>query len=1198
METSDLFSDRNRFIAALQFAKEHSGKPFDPAEIISLSDTGIPFNIIAQQVVRHARRDLDFLFRQLMNAGEAQRKQALKGHLQRTRQQVLRLIALLQWLQHPHASLTETCSQQKHQVVSTSQKISTVADELFSIHTALQAMLVPDYDTATATDIFTSGRYLRLPRCLDAYVSDPTLQVVSLSPEEIESNQEALNAIIHIQLLETELPSIACEMRVERGRLWWEIPHLATIELILGYQTGEFHWVVLDVTLHVALEPDTPIHPWSVRRQYTEILQNAMTNSETPLVACYNQLQKVCQMLAYQLLKRKLLTMAQASWRFFSLTQSSTTQCEVVYWRDAPCLKELTRSIDPSIALDEIFVQFVKSHDWEGSAVNTLGVHLDETLILKHTPPLYDFETHAVASFDPQLSNLQFDRVLARVVRIQSRYRLELVAMVLHDLFRTQSFVGEDVSVSIDSSNGAPQLLIRLWNHATLVISICARTGRFRFNHTVTLSLSATSLKEVIGAIKSWHIHIMKAMIHDQLDCFFSTISETLDNVQWDSALHSTFQGLTSGLNSLTNAIRTQRALFIPLPDPHIHLLMMIEPTEVIWGILVLSSTPIRFPQSFLVWKRHALIQFKSALDGIVTILGAAPRDALAQLLVHGLPETSVLDISSRWLIDAAALSEVQLHPLGLRNTSWHGFEIQSDASMRLLFDTDTYALALVAKPDSSHTWSTPIATKAAKSDMKALSKGVGALTHCFLRQENLHVYVSKTGEVVLYSPSIRNEAPYSAVVRQWVHVWEGYQAMIGLWPLCQQLNPSELELASKYKKRGISFCSNPMALELKSKSFHTTFTWHQGQFAIVFQPDYLLSIFASHHLQHLPVQCMPDALCVLYDQWTCIQTIQKHVNKSEGIWQASPITAHSLRLVCYNRYFLDIMCAPIVSSHHSIEEEVIYLTFSSFEANSNEPNALCAIPYWTTFMHVLASYHSAPIQLRFPSPDFHPDTQGHVKRGSSEICDETTCMCPLSLFDLFWSTLQKFIHAAHPFVLLKQFALSLPGTLPPHVFDPIKPSQVPKRDDTLDGFLLSNRTHTLYLSLSFKALKISAQLTDSKNSDAEIDDYLESSWPECTKLEPLACMSFGHCLLAVWALHPLIRFEIMSLLAMTHERPQGGTVQWLPLTYTNVPNMYANSYFALLENHTYFARVLFEIQVTSESNVSPFPKRSQHSCS
>ncbi|KAJ4783106.1 Mediator of RNA polymerase II transcription subunit 14 [Rhynchospora pubera] len=239
---------------------------------------------------------------------DSEKKIDLLKFIARTRQRMLRLHVLAKWCQQ--VPLVDYCRQLASTLSIHETCFTQTADSLFFVHDGLQQARAPIFDVPSAIEVFLTGGYSRLPKCIEDLGLQSTLPEAEQKPA-----LKKLNTLVRSKLLETVVPKEVSHISVSDGVATFRVDGEFKILLTLGYR-GHLHlWRILHLELLIG-EKTGPIKLEASRRYALgDDLERRMAVSENPFSILYTILHELCVALLMDTVIRQAQILRQGRWR-------------------------------------------------------------------------------------------------------------------------------------------------------------------------------------------------------------------------------------------------------------------------------------------------------------------------------------------------------------------------------------------------------------------------------------------------------------------------------------------------------------------------------------------------------------------------------------------------------------------------------------------------------------------------------------------------------------------------------------------------------------------------------------------------------------------------------------------------------------------------------------------------------------------
>lgn len=399
---------------------------------------------LLELAIKKTYRELTLLAELLPRKTDMERKIEIMMFANQNRQLYVRLLALVRWAST--ASKVEKCSQIVSFLDKQAMLFTETADTLarLSRETLVGARL-PSFQILPAVEIMTLGTYSRLPLC----IRDRLVPAKPISNAEKREALLRLNHIIQQRLVTSEVPMEMRNIKIEFGRVSFEVPNEFRLTLTLMGDSPSIPWRVLNITILVENKENTNVRELVLPMQLMYIqslIQTHLTESSQPLVEAYKILHSFCLSL----------------------------QLEVLHYQSAQLFLERLREflkIETYVPGSSIVLSYWKNQN-EPSPYRLI-IEIDQKqplkpLQIRHVPELHSrMFTRCI-----QANILSIEKILFYTVQERAKHKLnslrrlfeekagylvceqsELPA-VLHVSFIEPSMPSEQLLISVDMLNG------------------------------------------------------------------------------------------------------------------------------------------------------------------------------------------------------------------------------------------------------------------------------------------------------------------------------------------------------------------------------------------------------------------------------------------------------------------------------------------------------------------------------------------------------------------------------------------------------------------------------------------------------------------------------------------------------------------------------------------------------------------------
>ncbi|KAL5837783.1 hypothetical protein ACOSQ3_014952 [Xanthoceras sorbifolium] len=275
-----------------------------------LGQQTVPFSSLVSRAAEESFSSLKELVEKSKSGEESdtEKKIDLLKYIVRTQQRMLRLNVLAKWCQQ--VPLINYCQQLASTLSSHDTCFTQAADSLFFMHEGLQQARAPIYDVPSAIEVFLTGSYQRLPKC----VEDVGMQS-TLTEDKQKPALKKLDTLVRAKLLEVSLPKEISEVKVSDGtallRVHGEFKALVT----LGYRGHLSMWRILHLDLLVG-ERNGLVKLEELRRHVLgDDLERRMSAAENPFITLYSLLHELCVALVMDTVLRQVQALRQGRWK-------------------------------------------------------------------------------------------------------------------------------------------------------------------------------------------------------------------------------------------------------------------------------------------------------------------------------------------------------------------------------------------------------------------------------------------------------------------------------------------------------------------------------------------------------------------------------------------------------------------------------------------------------------------------------------------------------------------------------------------------------------------------------------------------------------------------------------------------------------------------------------------------------------------
>lgn len=275
-----------------------------------LGQQTVPFSTLVSRAAEESFASLKELVEKSKNGEESDtdKKINLLKYIVKTQQRMLRLNVLAKWCQqvpliHYSQQLASTLS--SHDTCFTQ-----AADSLFFMHEGLQQARAPIYDVPSAIEVFLTGSYQRLPKCIEDMGMQSTL-----TEDQQKPALKKLDTLVRAKLLEVSLPKEISEVKVSNGTALFRVDGEFKVLVTLGYRGHLSMWRILHLELLVG-ERSGPVKLEESRRHVLgDDLERRMSVADNPFITLYSVLHELCVALVMDTVIRQVQALRQGRWK-------------------------------------------------------------------------------------------------------------------------------------------------------------------------------------------------------------------------------------------------------------------------------------------------------------------------------------------------------------------------------------------------------------------------------------------------------------------------------------------------------------------------------------------------------------------------------------------------------------------------------------------------------------------------------------------------------------------------------------------------------------------------------------------------------------------------------------------------------------------------------------------------------------------
>ncbi|XP_022785059.1 mediator of RNA polymerase II transcription subunit 14-like isoform X3 [Stylophora pistillata] len=425
-------------------------------EVSADSGTKINLSMLVDFLLQKTYHDLTVLSELLPRKSDIERKIEIVQFASKTRQQFVRLLALVKWA--ASADRVDKCQAISTILDKQSMLFVDTADMLarMSRETLVKARL-PTFCLPAAVDVLTGGTYPRLPTCIRDKIVPPD----PITTVEKTKTLQRLNQVIQHRLVTSKLPPEMGQMIIADGRVKFRVEHEFEVMLTLMGDDSSIPWRVLSIDFLVqdmeTGDGKSLVH--ALQTQYIhQLVQSRLFAEENPLVDLYKCLHSFCLSLQLQVLHFQAKQLMAERWGDnIRIEEYAIGKTLVVsYWRNKSPVQQGQKT---------------------GHKITICEDSIDDptSLCVQHSPALpFEFNQDCISKVIP--GDLYIEKLLTHTIKAQSNVKLKgLLQMLMQDSSLKSKVTLDDFCPSL-----VIQVMPKPTPAETLIVTVGNRNGIFQ----------------------------------------------------------------------------------------------------------------------------------------------------------------------------------------------------------------------------------------------------------------------------------------------------------------------------------------------------------------------------------------------------------------------------------------------------------------------------------------------------------------------------------------------------------------------------------------------------------------------------------------------------------------------------------------------------------------------------------------------
>ncbi|XP_065056096.1 mediator of RNA polymerase II transcription subunit 14-like [Rhopilema esculentum] len=457
--------------------------------------TTVNLSMLVDMALQKAYHELTLLSELLPRKSDIGRKIEIIQFATNTRQQFVRLLALVKWAASAEKvdkcqEVSASLDQQNMFFINTADTLARMARE------TLANARLPNFSLPTAVDVLTTGTFNRLPRC----IKEKIVAADSITLADKKKTLNRLNEVIRNRLAVSKIPTQFSSLVINEGRVTLIVKDEfeATLTLMGDQQSIPWRLLKIEFLIKDFETGDGKPLVHNLQIQYIhQLLQSRLMAGTDPFLDVYDCLHYFTMSLQLEVLHTQAIRLINEKWGDLVKVEEYITGQKLVisYWRSAQ-----SQVSAPTV--------LIKSLGTEPS-----------NLLLFHQPEINNsddiFKRNAATQLSP--SCVAMENILTLAILERSKFKLKALTNKLQQdpYFKKYAVFDDQI----------PSISIRPFDDCTpseyIIISIDSRTGKIKMRidervkdvikkHDLLKSLS-TDIKEFKAAFHSLRCYIFLA---------------------------------------------------------------------------------------------------------------------------------------------------------------------------------------------------------------------------------------------------------------------------------------------------------------------------------------------------------------------------------------------------------------------------------------------------------------------------------------------------------------------------------------------------------------------------------------------------------------------------------------------------------------------------------------------------------------